>query len=349
MPLAERPRVRVRRCSCRSSPASANPTCRTGSRGSTTSRTSSWNCSTNSDSTACTWPGIRWAGGSPWNLPSVIRSAFQRLRWSRSAGIHVNGVPKGDLFMRAPDVVLRSMFADSALGRRAGREGALLAGSRVRVQQESKRRRARRVAAAALQSTAREVAASRQHAGARDLGRHRSPVSDCIRARFCGIAPRRADHDPRRLRSLRAHRAARTPPPRDQFLIRRGSSDEVLLLSLDAVRAARSGNSRALRFRLDGIAEFGLRPGGGPRALQPLSRRTRVDGRTRFRRRRPQRTPHDRVRPHAVAEPHCRDARAPNEAHQDRDPRERDAAARPPADGCRRTGDARQYHGRPAH
>jgi len=29
-----------------------------------------------------------------------------------SAGIHVNGVPKGDLFMRSPDIVLRSLFAD---------------------------------------------------------------------------------------------------------------------------------------------------------------------------------------------------------------------------------------------
>jgi len=32
-----------------------------------------------------------------------------------SAGIHVNGVPKGDLFMRAPEAVLRSLFADPAI------------------------------------------------------------------------------------------------------------------------------------------------------------------------------------------------------------------------------------------
>ena len=31
-----------------------------------------------------------------------------------SAGIHLNGVPKGDFFMRPPDVVLRSLFADPA-------------------------------------------------------------------------------------------------------------------------------------------------------------------------------------------------------------------------------------------
>ncbi len=41
---------------------------------------------------------------------------FPTLTLVASAGIHVIGVPKGDLFMRAPDVVLRSMFADSALG-----------------------------------------------------------------------------------------------------------------------------------------------------------------------------------------------------------------------------------------
>lgn len=41
---------------------------------------------------------------------------FPTLALVASAGIHVNGVPKGDLFMRAPDVVLRSMFADPVLG-----------------------------------------------------------------------------------------------------------------------------------------------------------------------------------------------------------------------------------------
>jgi len=49
-------------------------------------------------------------------LEIAIRSV-ERLRSVTligSAGIHVNGVPKGDLFMRPPDVVLRSMFADPA-------------------------------------------------------------------------------------------------------------------------------------------------------------------------------------------------------------------------------------------
>ena len=40
---------------------------------------------------------------------------FPTLTLIGSAGIHVKGVPKGDLFMRAPDAVLRSMFADPAL------------------------------------------------------------------------------------------------------------------------------------------------------------------------------------------------------------------------------------------
>lgn len=49
-------------------------------------------------------------------LEIAIRSV-ERLRSLTvigSAGIHVTGVPKGDLFMRAPDVVLRSLFADPA-------------------------------------------------------------------------------------------------------------------------------------------------------------------------------------------------------------------------------------------
>ena len=48
-------------------------------------------------------------------LRSGLRSAFRRLPSIAPAGIHVKGVPKGDLFMRAPDAVFRSMFADPAL------------------------------------------------------------------------------------------------------------------------------------------------------------------------------------------------------------------------------------------
>ena len=50
-------------------------------------------------------------------LETAIRS-LERLRTLTligSAGIHVKGVAKGDLFMRAPDVVLRSLFADQSI------------------------------------------------------------------------------------------------------------------------------------------------------------------------------------------------------------------------------------------
>jgi pimeloyl-ACP methyl ester carboxylesterase len=49
-------------------------------------------------------------------LEIAIRSTerLRSLTLIGSAGIHVNGVPKGDLFMRSPDVVLRSLFADPA-------------------------------------------------------------------------------------------------------------------------------------------------------------------------------------------------------------------------------------------
>jgi pimeloyl-ACP methyl ester carboxylesterase len=47
-----------------------------------------------------------------------------------SAGIHVQGVPKGDFFMRPPDVVLRSLFADQS------RADAVLAQKPTREQQE---------------------------------------------------------------------------------------------------------------------------------------------------------------------------------------------------------------------
>jgi pimeloyl-ACP methyl ester carboxylesterase len=47
-------------------------------------------------------------------LEIAIRSIgrFRSVTLIGSAGIHVNGVPKGDLFMRSPDIVLRSLFAD---------------------------------------------------------------------------------------------------------------------------------------------------------------------------------------------------------------------------------------------
>jgi pimeloyl-ACP methyl ester carboxylesterase len=50
-------------------------------------------------------------------LETAIRSVarLRTLTLIGAAGIHVNGVAKGDLFMRAPDVVLRSLFADETV------------------------------------------------------------------------------------------------------------------------------------------------------------------------------------------------------------------------------------------
>jgi pimeloyl-ACP methyl ester carboxylesterase len=50
-------------------------------------------------------------------LETAIRSVerLRTLTLIAAAGIHVNGVAKGDLFMRAPDVVLSSLFADEAV------------------------------------------------------------------------------------------------------------------------------------------------------------------------------------------------------------------------------------------
>jgi pimeloyl-ACP methyl ester carboxylesterase len=51
-------------------------------------------------------------------LEMAIRSAasFRSITLMSAAGIHLPGVARGDLFMRAPDVVLRSMVASSELG-----------------------------------------------------------------------------------------------------------------------------------------------------------------------------------------------------------------------------------------
>src|SRR4051812_38925548 len=51
-------------------------------------------------------------------LEMAIRSPvpFRSLTLISAAGIHLPGVARGDLFMRAPDVVLRSMVASSELG-----------------------------------------------------------------------------------------------------------------------------------------------------------------------------------------------------------------------------------------
>ena len=50
-------------------------------------------------------------------LETAIRSIarLRTLTLIAAAGIHVNGVAKGDLFMRAPEVVLRSLFADKSV------------------------------------------------------------------------------------------------------------------------------------------------------------------------------------------------------------------------------------------
>jgi pimeloyl-ACP methyl ester carboxylesterase len=50
-------------------------------------------------------------------LEMAIRSpaTFRTLTIIGSAGIHLPGVPRGDLFMRAPEVVMRSMVVDSAV------------------------------------------------------------------------------------------------------------------------------------------------------------------------------------------------------------------------------------------
>src|SRR5271165_1474395 len=50
-------------------------------------------------------------------LETAVRdpARFESLTLISSAGIHVKGVPKGDLFMRAPEVVFRSMFASEAV------------------------------------------------------------------------------------------------------------------------------------------------------------------------------------------------------------------------------------------
>lgn len=50
-------------------------------------------------------------------LEMAIRSpgSLRTLTIISSAGIHLPGIPRGDLFMRAPDVVMRSMVVDPAL------------------------------------------------------------------------------------------------------------------------------------------------------------------------------------------------------------------------------------------
>lgn len=51
-------------------------------------------------------------------LEMAIRSgaSFRSITLMSAAGIHLPGIPRGDLFMRAPDVVLRSMVASAELG-----------------------------------------------------------------------------------------------------------------------------------------------------------------------------------------------------------------------------------------
>lgn len=65
-------------------------------------------------------------------LELAIRSPqrFRTVTLIDAAGIHLKGIPKGDLFMRAPDVVFRSMFADAKVA------DALLATPRTPAQEQ---------------------------------------------------------------------------------------------------------------------------------------------------------------------------------------------------------------------
>jgi len=58
-------------------------------------------------------------------LEAAIRDPrrFRSLTLISSAGIHVKGVPKGDLFVRAPEVVFKSMFADENIAVAIMKEG----------------------------------------------------------------------------------------------------------------------------------------------------------------------------------------------------------------------------------
>ena len=78
-----------------------------------------------------------------------------------------------------------------------------------------------------------------------------------------------------------------------------------------------------------------LRPGQGQRGLQPLSRRAGLRRGARLRRRVRQRAPPERLRHHAVAQPHRVDPGAADVAGEDRRRRQR-AAALQPADARRR-------------
>ena len=105
-------------------------------------------------------------------LEMAVRSTarLRSLTLISSAGIHVKGVPKADIFMIDPEEQARLAYAD-----RAGRRGGGRARRRRQVsgpgRAQPHRQRALRLAAALLQPAARALAAPGQRADPRDLGR----------------------------------------------------------------------------------------------------------------------------------------------------------------------------------
>ena len=190
---------------------------------------------------------------------------------------------------------------------------------------------ARRVVAALLQSAAGEVAAPAARADADRVGRRRRSIfpprqadafADAIPGAQVLVIPD-AGHLPH---VEQPEAFAARPSPRSS----RESGREVHRVSPDAVCRPRSVVHRALRLGVGDAAQQLLRSGQGPRALQPLPRRTRVCRPARLRRHRRQRASPERLRPDADARRHRGRAGAAH-ARQDRGARPRAAAGQQPA------------------
>ena len=97
---------------------------------------------------------------------------LKSLTLTAPAGIHVKGLSKGDFFMWSPEQFVRNLYARSD-GRRRDAGAAGDRGAAVHRDEEPARDREARLAAAALQSASRQVAASHQRADADPVGRRR--------------------------------------------------------------------------------------------------------------------------------------------------------------------------------
>ena len=150
----------------------------------------------------------------------AVRSSarLKTLVLSAPAGIHVKGVSKGDIFLWSPEKSARNLFHDQTLADAALAQ-PLGEAEQMADDEKSPRHGQARLAAAALQSASRQVAASYQAADADPVGRRRQGHSAGLWSGLREAHPGRAARGHQGQRPRPADRAGRSMGRQDHAFI----------------------------------------------------------------------------------------------------------------------------------